>query len=371
MFIAHLRRVPFRVPFRAGFATADGPAAWREGVMVRLTTNTGAVGLGEASPLPERGGRLRDAVELLDELGPGLVGEQLDEVDPLVARLGDRGPAAAAVACALDTAVLSARAVEMRTPLAAALAPSFRNSVSVNATVGAPAADVARREAAEARAAGFRCLKLKVGMAASLDDELRRVAAVRDALGPEIALRLDANGAWTVDMAIDAVRAFDEYDIEFIEQPVAPGDLDGMRSVRQAVRTPVAADEAITGVEAARRVLERDAAAVLVVKPMTVGGPRSAVRIIEMAQARGASAVVTTTIDTGVGIATALHVAATLPEGSPACGLATASLLVADLVVGLPSAAGGRMALPRRPGLGVDLDEAALARHGLVGRPAL
>ena len=187
------------------------------------------------------------------------------------------------------------------------------------------------------------------------------MAAVRQALGPDVRLRIDANGAWGVEQAIRAVRELEEYDLEMVEQPVAAGDLPGLARVRAAVDVPIAADEDVTNVEAAERVLEAGAADVLVVKPMVVGGLHPARRIIDLAAVK---VVVTTTIDAGIGTAAALHLAATLPPGGPACGLATGSLLTADLITRPLVARCGRMGLPDGPGLGVELDEGQLARYG-------
>jgi O-succinylbenzoate synthase len=194
------------------------------------------------------------------------------------------------------------------------------------------------------------------------------VAAVREAMGPEMKLRIDANGAWGVEQAVGAIRKLEEYDLEMVEQPVAAGDLPGLARVHAEVHVPIAADEAVTGVGAAERVLEAGAADLLVVKPMVVGGLRPACRIIELAAAAGAGAIVTTSIDSGVGTAAALHLAATLPPGGPACGLATGSLLAADLITHPLVARCGRMELPDGPGLGVELDEGQLARYGGVER---
>ena len=137
--------------------------------------------------------------------------------------------------------------------------------------------------------------------------------------------------------------------------------------VARELDTPIAADESMAGPDDARRVLDQGAAQVLVIKPMVVGGLRPARRIAGMAIAAGAAAVVTTTIDGGIGVAAALHLAATLPADGPACGLATASLLAGDIVTGAPAVREGRMTLPAAPGLGVTLDERAIARFACAG----
>ncbi|MCL4368789.1 MAG: hypothetical protein M1337_06445, partial [Actinobacteria bacterium] len=148
----------------------------------------------------------------------------------------------------------------------------------------------------------------------------------------------------------------------------AGGDLAGMARVRSAVGIPIAADEAVGRLEQARRVVAAKAADVLVVKPMLAGGLRPAREIIALAQAAGLGVLVTTTIDSGVGVAAALHLATTLPgpEGTPtlACGLATGRLLVGDLISRPWRVRDGAMRLPAGPGLGVTLDEQQLVRYG-------
>jgi L-alanine-DL-glutamate epimerase-like enolase superfamily enzyme len=176
-------------------------------------------------------------------------------------------------------------------------------------------------------------------------------------------LRLDANGAWGVEQAIRTIQALAACGLEFVEQPVRPGDLKSMRRVREAVGTPIAADEDITDLDAARRVLQLGAAQILVLKPMVVGGLRPARKIVELAQAAGAAVVVTTTLDTGVGAAAALHLATTLPPSSLACGLATGDLLVNDLLLRPLAVSDGRMQLPEGAGLGIELDEAKLQSY--------
>ncbi|HEX3721189.1 MAG TPA: enolase C-terminal domain-like protein, partial [Nitrolancea sp.] len=179
---------------------------------------------------------------------------------------------------------------------------------------------------------------------------------------PGTALRLDANAAWEAETAIATLRQFARYDIEFVEQPVAADDIDALARVRRASPIAIAADEALTSLSAARQLIERRAADVLIIKPMVCSGLVASRTTIEEAVAAGLRVVVTSTIESGVGVATALHLAATLPDGSPACGLATANLLEHDLLQEPLSVVNGRMSLPDGPGLGVRLDEATLER---------
>ncbi len=349
----------FRVPLRSPFRTASGTMTHREGLLLRITTATGALGLGEASPHPAAGpGAVEKLEETLAHVGSRLIDADVDCLPEL--------DLPAPLACATDTAGLDLLAKERGINIAALLSERPRSSVTVNATIGAEQDDKAAGEARAARQDGFGCVKLKVGFATSIEDECRRVAAVRQAIGPDIQLRLDANGAWSAELAISTISALEEFSLEFVEQPVAAGDLEGLRRVRQAVSTNIAADEAITSLATARRVLELDAAQVIVVKPMVVGGLRAAKEIVDYARSAGAATVITTTIDAGVGTAAALHLAAALPEDSPACGLATGTLLADDIVTEPLLTHESRMTVPRGPGLGVELDEATLAQYGGV-----
>lgn len=366
MKVRDLHWTAFRLPLRREFVTARAAFAYREGVIVRLGTDAGIVGIGEASPLP-RGGEtaLPRVLALLDLVATACVGRRLDDLDPILDELGRDRPAGAAVRCALDVALCDAMAKAAGISLAAFLASPVRPSVTVNATIGASAPTDTRVAALAARAAGFRCVKLKVGMARSLDEECKQVAAVRDAVGPQIKLRLDANGAWTVEQAIRTIRALELYDPEFVEQPVRPDDLAGLKQVQEAVHTPIAADESITDYDTARRILEREAVRILILKPMVLGGLRPARQIADLAQTAAIPVVVTTTIDAGMGTAAALHLAATLPPSAPACGLATASFLASDLLTRPLTVRDGQMRLPQEPGLGVEVDAVALQRYGV------
>jgi o-succinylbenzoate synthase len=355
--LADLRWSRYRLPFAAGFGTAHGEMRVREGLILRLTTDDGTIGLGEAAPLAEFGGGACDQTEaLLRSLLPNLRGIDLDDLMPLLdARFGERTESAA-LRCGLDTAALDAQAKTRDLPLAALLTESTPSAtVAVNATIGEPN-DAAIDAARGALNRGFRTIKLKIGIGRSVEDEVNRVATMRAAIGPDIALRLDANGAWTTDEAVTIMRQFADYDIEYIEQPVPAHDLDGLAHVRRDSPIPIAADEAVTGLTSARRIIEREAAGILIVKPMVCGGLRAGRAIIDLASAAGLRTVVTSTIDSGLGVAAALHLAATLPPGSPACGLATSDLLTGDLLLEPLHVVNGEMLVPKGAGLGVEID---------------
>ena len=324
----------YTLPFISLFRTAHGETRHRHGLIVKLTSDDGQSGLGEAAPLSEFGGGDVDRTEVqLRQLARELIGCDVDEVEALLDSRLPRQPDAAALHFALDTAAFDLLAKQRGVRLASLLASNVADAVCVNATIGHPDTLLAAQQAAVAISGGYRTVKLKVGIGGSVSAEVGRVAAVRAAIGRDALLRLDANGAWEPNVAIRTLTALAEFDIELVEQPVAANDLTGLAAVRRAVAIPIAADESVTSLESAKQLIEAHAADILVIKPVVCGGLRVSRRIIELARDAGLAAIVTSSLESGVGVAAALHLASTLPEGSPACGLATTDLLADDLIL--------------------------------------
>jgi L-alanine-DL-glutamate epimerase-like enolase superfamily enzyme len=196
--------------------------------------------------------------------------------------------------------------------------------------------------------------------------------AVRSAVGDAVALRLDVNGTWSPADAAERLRVLAGVGLQYVEQPLSPSALASAATLRDRTGTPLAADEAVASVEAARAILDAGAADVLVVKPARVGGPAAVGAIAALAAQRGVPIVISSLFETGVGLAAALACAATLPDvpGWPAAerdhGLATADLLADDLLVRPLAIAAGRMHAPGGPGSGghgVTVDVKAVTRY--------
>jgi o-succinylbenzoate synthase len=350
----------YRIPFRRAFVTSGGAQALREGFIVRMEGEGGLYGLGESAPL--HSGATRSIGPLLDAVQHRIAGVEADAIPHAIQPLGASAEAAAAIRCGLDIAACDLLAKEAGVPIAELLGGCRRRLVAVNATIAADRPALAAQSARRAVENGFRCVKVKVGMMRNLAAERELVGAVRAAIGADALLRLDANQAWDRDTAIDYIRELERFGLEFVEQPVAARDLEGLAEVHRTVGTLIAADESVRSPEAAKAIIKAGAADLLVIKPMVVGGLRPAREIIDLAAAMGLESVVTTTIDSGVGIAAALHLAASF-AGTRACGLATAELLECDLTSATPQPHDGWMACPDAPGLGVEIDEAKAAPY--------
>lgn len=202
---------------------------------------------------------------------------------------------------------------------------AVRTSVPVNATVPA----VGPERAAEiVRASGCATVKVKVAQAGqSLADDLDRVAAVRDALGPAGAIRVDANAAWSVDEAVAALPRIDRAagGLQYAEQPCAA--VDDLARVRRAVAVPIAADESIRRASDPHAVVRAEAADVIVVKVQPLGGVRAC---LALAEELGLPVTVSSALESSVGVAAGVALAAALPRTN-AAGLATVAMLRADV----------------------------------------
>ncbi len=196
-----------------------------------------------------------------------------------------------------------------------------------------------------------------------ISQEVERIAAIREAIGPLAHLRLDANEAWSLEQGVAILSQCVQHAIQYVEQPLPASKLKAMHTLRQAVSIPLAADEALYNLESAERILDHEAADILIIKPQLAGGLRVGRQIIQLAAKRGVQSVITSTIEAGIGVAAALHLAAASPEISLECGLATLNLLVDDLIIEELVVQNGHMQVPVGDGLGIGLDQAALNKY--------
>lgn len=369
MTITHIQWYPYRIPFRRHFTNAHGKMAVREGAIVEVFVEGHLSGSGEIAPLPDFGGEtLNEALSALGAITSNLVGQGITEALHYLHIRQEAGELPSSTTCGLEIALLDVLGKQQGCSMSTLLAPTahkVRPVVPVNAVIGGAQSIAATvQQACDAVATGFRCLKLKMG--SGLYDEVERVSAVRNAIGPEIHLRLDANAAWDFEQARTILTTCEPFAIQYVEQPLRAYDLTGMYKLRQAISIPIAADEAIYHLESARRVLAWEAADILIVKPQLAGGLYAGQRIIDEAVKYHVPCVVTSTIETGIGLLGALHLAATLPQVTLACGLATLHLLEDDFVLEELSLQDGTLALPQGPGLGVELDRDTLAKYAVT-----
>jgi L-alanine-DL-glutamate epimerase-like enolase superfamily enzyme len=335
------RRLRLTEPWRA----AHGTIRERELLQVELTGADGVGGHGEAAPLESYDGVSTDrALRALEAYKPLL--ERAGEPEPNGAQLleacrrADDLPQALA---AIDMALWDRAGKRTGKPVAALIADEPARAVTVNAAIAARDRAGVAEQAARAAREGYECLKLKVG----IGDDAGRVAAARAAAGPQMALRLDANGAWTVEEAVRTIAALAPAGLELVEEPTH--GIEAMREVRAKTSVRVAIDETA----ATPGALGAGVADAVCLKISRCGGIGPLLAAATLTRQGGAEVYLASNLDGPLGIAAALHAAAALASRGPMapCGLATLGLF-ADFENPLPVRE-GRISVPFGPGLGV------------------
>ena len=341
---------PFSLDLADPLETADGTIDSRNGFLVRITdrgADDDPVGYGEATPLQgwteshaDCEAALARAAEEI-EAGSAAAIEAVDE------------QVAARHAVGLALTDLTAR--RESTPLYRYIGQGpMVGRVPVNATIGDGPTVETVQEATDAVDRGFNCCKLKAGRR-SVEEDIERVRRVREAVGPDVELRVDANEGWTYEEAATVLEAAAEFDVSLLEQPLPAGALEGHADLRADDRgegVDIALDEGLLehGVDA---ICEAEAADALVLKPMALGGVDVARKVAAWVGELDIDPIVTTTIDGVVARTGAVHLAASIPD-VPACGLATADLLADDLGRDPVLLEKGAAVVPQAKGLGVD-----------------
>jgi L-Ala-D/L-Glu epimerase len=340
--------------------TANGPISERTVWVVALDDEQGRIGLGEAAPLAGFGSETPEQCrESFSNALKGLTGEFIQhwlERGRADAPLGPLERLLAGSPCArsaIEGALNDLAAKQLEKPLCAFLTGDDAiRRITVNALLSGSVTEVVAG-ADELKKAGFTNYKLKVGGLETIAQEIERVYAVREAIGPQANLRVDANGSWQLDQALEFALETMDAQLEFCEQPLAANDLEGHATLRRRTGLKIAVDEAIRTAADIGRVAAAQAADVVVIKPMFLGGWRPTKQAVELARSCGLIPIITTALEGAVGRAHATHYAAALKLTSHAQGLGTGILISKDLTPAPLTIAQGIIALPAMGGLGI------------------
>ena len=338
-----LEIAPRRLPLRTPLATAHGTVRERELLDVLILGADGVAGAGEAAPLPSYDGVSLDEVRAALEDCRPIVHDAEGLPRATVLAKCRRAAVLPQAAAAIDLALWDLEGRRADVPVWRLLgAHPDPSPIAVNALLSAEDRAGAAREAAAAAAAGFACVKAKVG----IGDDAGRLAAIRAALGDDVALRIDANGAWDVAQALASLRALAPSGIECCEEPVH--GVEALREVARATAIPVAMDETAVAPGA----LASGATPLVCLKLSRCGGITGLLEAAETVRAAGGEVYLASTLDGPLGIAGALHAAAVLRPSRP-CGLATLAAFEGLALDPALAVERGFMRVPDGPGLGV------------------
>ncbi len=361
--------IPYALPFRRPYVTAKGRLDRREMVLLRVTSADGPVGLGEAVPLSLRGGAgLAAVVAELRSWSEIAIGHAVPALTPngeadtaegdLRVGAGQPHPGLSAPAgCAIETAVHDLAARTAGVPLHELLTPGrAARPVPCNATLTTDSPAGLLRQAEEWASDGFSVFKLKLGS----DGDLGQVEAIRSGIGPDAVIRLDANGSWGLELAVQRLAGLEPLGIELAEQPVA--DLETMAELRRRTSIPLVADESVTDRREAERARRLEACDAATVKLSKIGG-------LDVGLGGYLPTYLSSALDGPVGIAAAAHAAQSLDRdgewSTVSHGLATARLFAETIAAVECTFDGPDLCLPAGPGLGVVIDEDSLQAHRL------
>lgn len=362
MKITRVETIPVQVPLHPGRAIrgARGHHRISPFLLVRVHTDEGITGLGEASCTPGWSGEDHfTAAHFINRyLATLLEGENPTEVDRIAEKIRHTIARNSFTKAALEMALWDIRGKVAGLPLYRLLGGPAREFVPLKWSVSGVSPEQAAEIALWALSQGFSTLKIKVGI--EPEGDIARVRAVREAVGSAVRLGVDANGGWSIDTAIRTIHRLAEFEICFVEQPVPPPDATCLAEVRNQVNVPVIADESVWTPEDAANILRARAADALSIYIGKAGGLIAARKIAEIGKAGGVASTVGSNLEMGVGSAAMIHFALATPgigaEKFP-CDIIGPYYYQDDLLAEPLPLAGAQARPLERPGLGVELDE--------------
>lgn len=358
--------VPYGIPIK-GFADAYRSFNSSNAVLVRITASDGTVGYGEACAWePEFYGEPLESIAAAIErylapkiigLNPLNIGNVLSVVDAILARV-------TCVKEGIDLALHHLAGRVLNVPVYTLLHGRFRDKIPIASEIGIDSPKQMAQKARDLLQMGIRTLKIK-GSSDAVED-VKRVRAVREAVGADVALRLDPNARWTTIEAIRAMRELEDCRLEYLEQPVPGSDLNGMERVRKSIGIPLMADESIWTPEDVIELARRGAADIINIKISKTCGLMLAKKVEAVADAVGLQCVVGTEIEPGFSLAAKLHLASSLKNLTLVCEFTEMTLLTDSILFPRVLLEDGCIRVPEGPGLGFTLDEAALEKYRIA-----
>ena len=298
--------VPLRVPFKTALRSVSSV----EDVIVEIHTDTGAVGYGEAPPTGVITGDTTGAIigAIRDHIAKTIIGRDVDDFEDLMIALNACIQKNTSTKAAVDMALWDLYGQLYKIPVYK-LMGGAKKSIVTDITISVNDPEEMVRDAQNAIQRGYDCLKVKVGIDPELD--VARLAAVREAVGKDVKLRIDANQAWNAKQAVRILDQMQEkgLDIEFVEQPVPAADLEGMQYVTRHASVPVLADESVFSPADALKIMQTGAADLVNIKLMKCGGITNALRIAAAAEVYGVECMIGCMLEAKISVNAAVELA--------------------------------------------------------------
>ena len=341
------------IPFHAPFRIALGVKSAAHNILVRVYQENGLYGSGEGAPVPYTAGETQaiciasasDMAKLMLGKDPGAIETRRNEMDAFLANN-------TTVKCAFDMALYDLLGKNLEVPLYCLLGGEKR-LIMTDQTIGIDTPEIMAQKAVDIKSRGFSSIKLKLGTRRK--DDVERVRQVREAVGPEIQLRLDANQGWDPAEAIRILGELAQYDIQYCEEPVRRWNNTALRRIRQASPIPIVADEFLFNEHDAFRLASMEACDYFNIKLAKSGGLHTALKINAIGEGAGIRCMLGSMTETRLGLTAAAHLVSARPNIAFA-DLDTVFFHAEDRVIGGIQYQGEMIQLPEAPGLGADFE---------------
>lgn len=299
--------VPLKKPFKTSLRTVNSV----NDVAVKIVTDTGHVGYGEAAPTAvitgDTFGSIKCAIE--DYIAPQLIGLEIENIEKIMNIIDNSIVGNTSAKAAVDIAIYDLFGQFHKSPLYKLLG-GYRKEIISDITISINSPDEMAKDSIEAVKLGYKTLKIKVGLDSQMD--MNRIKAIREAVGYDVALRLDANQGWTPKEAVMLIRKMEDkgFDIELVEQPVSAKDLDGLKFVTDNVNIPILADESVFSPADAMKIIQNRAADLINIKLMKTGGIHNALKICSIAEIYDVECMIGCMLESKLSVSAAVHLAA-------------------------------------------------------------
>ncbi len=365
-FIKDVETILLDIPLKRPHVMSFGRIPEVNFVLVRIVTDSGLTGCGEAATLqgPTWSEESAETIKVMIDkyIAPVLKGKNLLEFNILLREIDSRIRGNFFAKAAVEFALLDAFGQHFGRPLHELLGGRLRDGVDLSWSLASGGLESDLKEAKKMAAQGFRIFKIKVG-AGPLAEDVEKIKILRQELGDGVRLRVDANQGWNLTTALRAMREMDKYGLEFMEQPLPKWDLDGLAELRRKSPTPLMADESLSDEHSCLDIIKRGAADIFSIKLTKSGGLLRARELYAIIRAAGLEAYIGCMLETSLGTATYLQFAAladALPYG---CELFGPLLLEGDIVDEPVVFKDGQVMIPTREGLGVSPNQALVERY--------
>lgn len=366
MKITSIETIPVRVPIRPELAITSSLGSHTDSpfLLLKVHTDEGLTGLGEVSATPRWSGEDNVTAHrtIREYLEPALVGRNPLNIEAAVKTMSGALAANPFTKSGVELALWDILGKSCGMPVYRLLGGAVREVVPLKFSISGANPDRAAWLASWARERGFKTMKVKVAMPSG---DMERVAAVRQAIGPDVRLGVDANGGWSAREAIHALRSMEKFQIFFAEQPVPPVDISWMADVRRQVSMPVMADESVYSLQDAMA-LARASAADMFSLYVGKSGLTTARKIAAVAEAAGLVCTIGSNMELGIATAAMIHLAVSTPAIAPEtipCDILSHLFYETNLLTESLPVQGAEARAPEKPGLGVELDEDSVKKY--------